>query len=395
MHTTIPFAVPSIGAAEESAVLRVLRSGWLTTGKETLSFEKEFKAVFEDPSLHAIAVSSASAGLHIALKACGVGPGDTVIVPSYTFTSTAAAAHFLGAQAVFVDCTPGTFHIDPVKVEETVDRLLQGYCAYGWRGGFGPKGKPKVLIPVHYGGVCCDMPALIAIAQQYGLKIIEDSAHAFPARVSPGIWAGTYGDIGVFSFYATKTITTGEGGIILCRDGHLAESMSRIRSHGIDRAVWNRYTDVQASWYYEVVEAGYKYNLPDILAALGRVQLSRAFELLEKRRAIAARYTEAFRAHPLVTIPRDSVENAWHLYPLYVHSHRDVWISLLKSKGIGVSVHFIPLHTMPYYKTFCAFLDSDFPHAYENFTHELSLPLWPDMSEEQVSQVIAAVNELT
>jgi len=254
----IPFARPFVGREEEEAVLRVLRSGWLTTGSETLAFEKEFAQFLQNTSsndspppppggeIHCLAVNSATSGLHLALEAIGIGPGDIVLVPSLTFTATAEVVRYLGADPVFVDVAPGSFHMDPSALEKTIEAL--------------PKGKAKAVIPVHYGGLVCDMEAITEIARRRGLKVIEDAAHSFPSLVSSNghpRFAGTIGDIGVFSFYATKTITTGEGGMVVSGDAEIAARVSVMRSHGIDRSVWNRYSDAKAPWYYEVVEAGY------------------------------------------------------------------------------------------------------------------------------------------
>jgi dTDP-4-amino-4,6-dideoxygalactose transaminase len=240
------------------------------------------------------------------------------------------------------------------------------------------------------------MEAILAVSRRYGLKVVEDAAHAFPSRLADGSFAGTLGDAGVFSFYATKTITTGEGGMVVCGDKKTADRVSVMRSHGIDRAVWNRYTDTRASWYYEVTEAGYKYNLPDILGAIGRVQLSRAWDLLAKRKDIAARYDEAFGEDGAFIVPPTGPGDARHLYPLRLNRKkvslsRDEFIQKLKDRGIGVSVHFIPLHTMPYYKNRCGFRDGDFPESVNSFSDLFSLPIWPGMTESQIHRVITMV----
>jgi dTDP-4-amino-4,6-dideoxygalactose transaminase len=411
----IPFARPFTGKEEEAAVLRVLRSGWLTTGAETLAFEREFadfvqSAVSGAPSppvaLYTLAVNSATSGLHLALEACGVRAGDLVLVPSFTFTSTAEVVRYLGAEPVFVDLSPGTFHLDPGALENTLDRLSRGLPPYPPRQGrkagkhasqgFGPRGLPRAVIPVHYGGLARDMTAILAISRRYGLKVVEDAAHAFPSRLADGSFAGTLGDAGVFSFYATKTLSTGEGGMVVCGNAQIADRISLMRSHGIDRSVWNRYTDTKASWYYQVVEAGYKYNLPDLLGALGRVQLSRAWDLLEKRQSIAARYDEAFGGDDGFLLPPTGPGDARHLYPLRLNREkvslsRDAFIEKLKDRGIGVSVHFIPLHTMPYYKNRYGLEDGDFPESLNSFSCLISLPIWPGMSGAQIRRVIRMV----
>jgi dTDP-4-amino-4,6-dideoxygalactose transaminase len=264
-------------------------------------------------------------------------------------------------------------------------------------GSFGPRGRPRVIIPVHYGGLPCDMEAILAIARKYGLVVVEDAAHAFPATLPDGRVAGTVGDAGVFSFYATKTITTGEGGMVFTRNRAVAQRIAIMRSHGIDRSVWNRYTDTGASWYYEVVEPGFKYNLPDILAAIGRVQLVRAASMLEERRAIASSYDAAFDGGPFV-IPPSAAGDARHLYPLRLRLDkialtRNAFIEKLKEKGIGVSVHYVPLHLMPYYAKRQGLEPEDFPEALKNYAECLSLPLWPGMGEERVRRVIRTVLE--
>ncbi|AEF84758.1 UDP-4-amino-4-deoxy-L-arabinose--oxoglutarate aminotransferase [Treponema primitia ZAS-2] len=410
----IPFARPFVGREEEEAVLRVLRSGWLTTGQEALAFEKEFAAFLETGSpeigaaeplspLNCLAVNSATSGLHLALEACGVGPGDTVLVPSYTFTSTAEVVRYLGAEPVFVDIAPGSPLMDPLALESTLERLFQGRPAYPARNGkgdgFGPRGKPRALIPVHYGGLPCDMKAIMGIAQRYQVKVIEDAAHAFPSRTDAG-FAGDLADIGVFSFYATKTITTGEGGMVAVRDKALADRIGIMRLHGIDRTVWNRYTEQKASWYYEVVEPGFKYNMPDILAAIGRVQLGRAWALLEKRRNIAATYDAAFAGDGRFALPPSGTADARHLYPLGLNLEtlalsRDTIIEKLQERGIGVSVHFIPLHTMPYYRKRQDLMPGDFPESLKRFQRVISLPIWPGMETAQVERVIAVLKAVT
>jgi dTDP-4-amino-4,6-dideoxygalactose transaminase len=425
----IPFALPVFGREEEEAVLRVLRSGWLTTGPEALAFEKEFAAFLSGPEtaggtppLTCLAVNSATSGLHLALEALGAGPGDAVIVPSYTFTSTAEVVRYLGAEVVFADTAPGTFHLDPRALESALDRLSRGLPAYpprtGQGEGFGPRGRPRAVIPVHYGGLPCDMDPILEISRRYGAGVIEDAAHAFPSLIpaktpagnsreggsagtgnsGEGNFAGTLGAIGVFSFYATKTITTGEGGMAVCRHKALADRMGIMRSHGIDRSVWNRYTDKKASWYYEVAEAGYKYNLPDLLAAIGRVQLRRAGAFLETRRDIARRYDEAFAGGPFL-LPPTGPGDARHLYPLRLNPKacplpRDRFIGELQKAGIGVSVHFIPLHIMPYYQKCYALEKNDFPESYRNFQQVISLPIWPALGDARVERVIAAVKTI-
>lgn len=394
MPDIIPFARPFLGKEEEDAVLRVLRSHWLTTGPEALAFEKEFARFLNlNEEFRAFAVNSATSGLHLALEAAGAGPGDVVLVPSYTFAATAEAARYLGADVAFIDVAPGSFLMDPAALDETASRLYKGKTAY--KNG-GPAGRPRAAIPVHFAGLPCDMKAVVEAGRRYDMAIIEDAAHSFPSRLPDGAFAGTLADIGVFSFYATKTLATGEGGMIVTANSDYAKRISLMRLHGIDRPVWNRYTDKTASWYYEVAEAGYKYNLPDLLAAIGRVQLGRAGQLLDMRRSIAARYDAAFSDSAFLITPPTSAADARHLYPLRLAGtrKRDETARQLQERGIGVSVHFIPLHVMPYYVKRYGLSPGDFPETMRAFESEISLPIWPGMTEHQTGKVIEAVRDV-
>jgi dTDP-4-amino-4,6-dideoxygalactose transaminase len=376
----IPFARPSLGGEEEEAVIRIMRSGWLTTGAETLSFEREFASYVGTP--RALAVNSATSGLHLALEALGIGQGDTVITSPYTFTSSAAVARHLGAELRFCDTARGSYNIDPEQLEKTLAGTKN--C--------------RAIIVVHIGGLPCDMDAILPLARRYGCAVIEDAAHAFPSKLAAG-FAGCLGDIGVYSFYATKTITTGEGGMVVCANEKLSKRMALMRMHGIDREVWDRYTAKKASWAYKVAEAGYKYNMPDILSAIGRVQLRRAAGFLEQRKTIALRYDEAFAGLPGVELPPRGEGHAWHLYALRVREEeagigRDALIEALAERGVGASVHFIPLHIMPYYAGRYKLLPEAFPNALAMYERSLSLPIWQGMQEAQVEAVCGAVTGL-
>lgn len=373
----VPFFRPSFSEAEEGAVLRVLRSGWLTTGKEALAFEEEFARFVSSP--HALAVNSASSGLMLAMDALGVGPGKKVLTTPYTFVSTATAAIHLGAEVVYADVEPGGYNIDPARVEEALDR------------------DPAIaaVVPVHIAGNPCRMREILEIARARSIPVIEDAAHAFPARTPDG-FAGTIADAGVFSFYATKTITTGEGGMITCRDDGVAARVKTLRSHGIDRTVWDRYTSKQASWVYDVVDAGWKCNLPDILAAIGREQLKKADGFLERRARVVRAYNEAFGDLPFLTLPPDSPGNAWHLYLARIRGGKDArdrFAKTLQDGGIGISVHFIPHFEMSYFKKRYGISRSDFPEAARSYEATVTLPLWPDMSDRDVERVIDAVRK--
>jgi dTDP-4-amino-4,6-dideoxygalactose transaminase len=373
----LPFARPCLGPEEEEAVLRIMRSGWLTTGSEALAFEKEFAGYVGVP--FALAVNSATSGLHLALEAAGIGKGDVVVTSPYTFTSTAAVVRHLGAEVAFCDTAQGSYNMDPRQLEH----LLSGTrnC--------------RAILPVHVGGLPCDMEAIMALGRRYGCTVVEDAAHAFPVRTDGG-FAGTLGDIGVYSFYATKTITTGEGGMVVTTNEKLARRMSLMRMHGIDRAVWDRYTAKKASWRYEVREAGFKYNLPDILAAIGRVQLRRAETFMNQRKDIADIYNKAFAGTPGLDLPPVTANHAWHLYSLRVDPavtgiDRDTLIESLADAGIGASMHFIPLHLMPYYAKRYSLEPGDFPNALAMFENTLSLPIWQGMEASDAGRVAAAV----
>lgn len=375
----IPFALPSLGPEEEEAVLAVLRSGWLTTGSVALQFEREFAAFVG--AEHALAVNSATSGLHLALEALGVGSGDTVVTSPYTFASTAAVARHLGAEVAFCDVVPGGYNMDPRRLQETLEKTRN----------------VRAVVPVHVGGLPCSMEEILDLAHRFGCAVVEDAAHSFPSRLPQG-FAGTLGDIGVFSFYATKTITTGEGGMVVTSDSRLAKRMSTMRMHGIDRPVWDRYTSKTASWSYSVVEAGFKYNLPDLLAAVGREQLKKADRFLAERRQIAGIYGEAFKDLPFAEPPPDGPGHAWHLYSLRLRLDRlkvgrDEFVDRLRQAGVGTSVHFIPLHIMPYWSTRYGLSPEQFPQALVSFQRSVSLPIWQGMGADRARAVARTVIE--
>lgn len=381
----IPFHRPSIGPDEEAAVLRVLRSGWLTTAGEARAFEVEFAR--EVGSAHAISVNSATSGLHLALEAVGVGPGDRVITTPYTFTSSAEVVRYLGADPLFVDIRDDDLTIDPGLVSRA---LAEEHDAAAGRGG-----PVRAVLPVHLGGHPCAIEELCERSDEAGVAVVEDAAHAFPASRS-GRSLGTWGACGVYSFYATKTITTGEGGMVVTDDADLAKRMSVMRLHGIDREVWDRYTSSRPAWQYAVVEAGFKYNMPDVLAAIGRVQLTRARGFLDERRAIARRYHELLGDRDYLRLPPSSDESAWHLYPIRLRLEalaigRDEFIARLADAGIGTSVHYIPLHLMPYYRDRYGLKPEDFPISWDAYRRAISLPIYPGLDEEAVARVAEAV----
>ena len=378
----VPFFKASIGKAEEDAVLETMRSGWLTTGKQALAFEEEFAKKIGVKK--ALAVNSNTSGMILAMEACGVKAGKAVITTPYTFVSTAASARHLGADVYFADIEKDTYSIDP----DAVEKILAS-----------DKGKNVVaIVPVHIAGNVCNMKRIMELAKKYGVRVIEDCAHSFPSLTDLG-YAGAIGDVGIFSFYATKTITTGEGGMVTTNDEQLASRMAVMRLHGMDRTTWDRYTSPRASWEYDIVAPGYKSNLPDILAALGRVQLSRAEEFDEKRKVHVKKYNEAFSNLDFVTLPPDSKGNSWHLYLLRLNLEkldcdRTDFAKELQGRGLGISMHFIPIFHFSYWKNLYAdFTPENFPNAEEHYQRTLTLPLWPDMSDEMVDYVIECVKE--
>jgi dTDP-4-amino-4,6-dideoxygalactose transaminase len=375
----LPFALPEIGEEEIAEVVDTLRSGWVTTGPKAMRFEKAFGEFLGDPALHCIAVNSATAGLHLALEALGIGPGDEVITTTHTFTATAEVVRYLGADVKLVDIDPATLNIDPAQVEAAV----------------GPR--TRAILPVHYAGLAADMPAILDIARRHGLKVVEDAAHALPTTCG-GALVGTLGsDATVFSFYANKTITTGEGGMLVTRDAALARRAKVMRLHGMSRDAFDRFTATVPSWYYEIVAPGFKYNLTDIAAALGLHQLAKARAFQARREAIARQYDAALAGLPVLTPPRAAQgdQHAWHLYVLRLGDAagvgRDAFIECLFAAGIGCSVHYIPLHLHPYWRDRYALDAARFPasqHAYERM---VSLPLYTRMSDADVQRVAAAV----
>jgi dTDP-4-amino-4,6-dideoxygalactose transaminase len=375
----MPFALPELGEEEIAEVVDTLRSGWVTTGPKTRRFEQDFAAFLGDESLHCIAVNSATAGLHLALEALGIGPGDEVITTTHTFTATAEVVRYMGADVKLVDIDPATLNIDPAAIEAAITP------------------RTKALMPVHYAGLAADMPAIRAIARKHGLKIVEDAAHALPTT-SQGQLIGTLdSDATVFSFYANKTITTGEGGMLVTRDAALAARAKVMRLHGINRDAFDRFTAKVPSWYYEIVAPGFKYNLTDIAAALGLHQLKRAHAFQQKRAQLAQIYNEALQDLPLILPPRPAPGelHAWHLYVVRVRPDapigRDRLIEALFNAGIGCSVHYMPLHLHPYWRERYDLQAADFPHSQRAYEQMLSLPLYTRMTAADALRVVDAV----
>jgi dTDP-4-amino-4,6-dideoxygalactose transaminase len=380
--TFLPFHRPWIESEEIAEVTDTLQSGWLTMGPKTLRFEEEFAAYVG--ARHAVAVSSATAGLHLAVDACGLGPGDEVITSPYTFTATAAVVLHAGARPVFADIDPQTLTLDPADAARRITP------------------RTRALIPVHMAGLPCAMDDLMALARRHGLAVIEDAAHALPARVG-GRMIGTIGDLTVFSFYAGKNITTGEGGMVTTDRGEYAERLRTRRLHGISRDAWKRYT-AQGSWYYEVEYPGFKYNMTDINAALGLHQLRKCDRFHALRTRHAARYRAGLADLPELQLPADpgaatGVQHAWHLFvvrlrPGHLRIDRDAFVEALRGRNIGTSVHFIPLHLHPYYRHALGCGPETCPRATAAYRGALSLPLYPRMTDDDVDDVIAAVRDI-
>jgi dTDP-4-amino-4,6-dideoxygalactose transaminase len=376
----LPFALPDYGSCEIDAVREVLESGWITTGPRTRQFEAEFAKTVG--ARHAIAVNSCTAALHLALEASGLTAGDEVITTPYTFAASAEVIRYFGAKPVFVDVDRRTLNLDPSWLEKAVTA------------------KTRAVIPVDIAGLSADYDPIVAFCRERGLKVIEDAAHAFPSTYK-GRFIGSIADFTCFSFYATKTIATGEGGMVCTDDDDLADRCRIMALHGISRDAWKRYT-AEGSWYYEVIAPGFKYNLTDIASALGLVQLQRAEEMASRRTQIARRYTEAFAGNEALQTPEpgsDETRHAWHLYMLRLHLDRlsidrAAFIDELRRRNIGVSVHFIPLHTQPYYRDLYGYSPEDFPVAWGEYQREISLPIYSRMTDEDVESVIEAVHEI-
>ena len=387
----LPFALPEIGEEEIQEVANCLRSGWLTTGPKTRQFETDFEAMLNaagggvaagNQPVQAIAVNSATAGLHLALEAIGIGPGDEVIVPTHTFTATAEVVRYLGADPVFVDVLPGSLNIDPALVRAAITN------------------KTKAIMPVHFAGLAADMSAIISIAQEHGLKVVEDAAHALPCVVNGVAVGNLQTDAAVFSFYANKTITTGEGGMVVSRNPEIIKRCKTMRLHGINRDVFDRFTSKAPSWYYEVVAPGFKYNLTDLASALGIHQLKKAELFRAKRQAIVDQYNAAFKNLPVV-LPQGAATNglhSWHLYVLRLSDQcpltRDQFVEALYAQGIGCSVHYIPLHLQPYWRETYKLKTEHFPVSQKAYERMVSIPLYSKMTQSEIDRVIQAVQSI-
>lgn len=375
----LPFHRPAIGPEEIAAVVRAMQSGWLTTGPVVREFEAAFAAYIG--CKHAIAVNSCTAALHLALEAIGLGPGDEVIIPTMTFAATAEVVIYFGATPVLVDCHADSLNIDARLIERRITP------------------RTKAIIPVHFAGQPCEMEQILDIARRHNLVVIDDAAHALPAA-DAGRRVGTIADISCFSFYATKTITTGEGGMITTDNDAWAERMRMMSLHGISKDAWKRYT-AAGSWYYEILYPGYKYNLTDIAAAMGTEQLKKADAFWQERVALMEAYQRELAGCDVLELPsaRPDVQHAWHLYVVRLDLARLMidraeFIEQMKARNIGTSVHFIPLHLHPYYRDTFGLEPDDYPVATEISRRTISLPLFPGMSDADVNDVVAAVKDV-
>jgi dTDP-4-amino-4,6-dideoxygalactose transaminase len=375
----LAYGLPLIEEDDIAAVVEVLRSGWVTRGPRTASFEEAFAQYIGVK--HAVALNSCTAALHLGLAAAGIGSGDEVITTPLTFVSTVNVILHTGAQPVFADIDPATLNLDPEAVASRITA------------------RTRAILPVHLAGIPCDMDALGALAEAHGLYILEDAAHGLCTRWQ-GKLVGSLGNTAAFSFYATKNLVTGEGGMLTTDDDAIAEKARLFSLHGMDKNAWKRYSQA-GSWFYDVTTPGFKCNMTDIQAALGLTQLAKLERMQHRREAIAALYNDAFASLPEVSVPVTTPggENAWHLYILKLNLDklkydRDKFIELLREENIGTSVHFIPVHMHSYYRETFGYVPEDFPQAETAYRRIISLPLYPKMTLKDAEHVAQAVRRV-
>jgi perosamine synthetase len=388
---TIPFYLPNIGQAEIDEVVDTLKSGWLTTGPKTKTFEQEFGAYMRQK--HALAVNSCTAALHLALEAIGLQAGDVVVVPTMTFAATAEVVRYFNAQPLLVDCRESDFNLDVADAGMRMKRVIK-------------EGRKVVaIIPVHYGGQIGDVRGVAGLATEYQLKVVEDAAHCCPAYYRESgteCWnpVGAAADITCYSFYANKPITTGEGGVVCTMNDHYADRIRIMSLHGISKDAWKRYTG-EGSWYYEIVAPGFKYNMTDVAAAIGLHQLRKANQMHEQRCRLAALYDHLLGEIEEVIGPTAHADriHSWHLYVLRLRLKsltidRAQFIEELKRRGITTSVHWMPLHMHPYYRDTYSYRPEDLPMAASLYREIISLPLFPSMTEQAVEYVCHCIEDI-
>ena len=380
MSSFIPFSTPEIDDSEINEVIDTLRSGWITTGPKVKKFESDFQD-FIGSGVEAVSVNSATAGLHLALEALGVGEGDEVILPSLTFTATAVVVRYLNADIKFLD-------VDPLTLNINIDHIRSAVTS-----------RTKVIIVVHYAGLSCDMDKILSLADELNLKVVEDAAHALPTTYKGRIIGSLQSDATVFSFYANKTMTTGEGGMVVARDIDLIKRIKIMRLHGIDRDAFTRFQSKKPKWYYEVVAPGFKYNMTDIAAAIGIHQLKKLPKFLERRQYLVKRYLNKLADLPL-TLPSDDMNggsHSWHLFIIRIKidakMNRDDLIQFLSDQGIGTSVHYVPLHRQPYWCNKYNLTNNMFPATDQAYLSMISIPLYTAMTDEQQDRVIKALHD--
>jgi len=393
----VPFAVPECDDSEINEVISVIKSGWLTTASKCIQFENDFTEFVG--CKHSLAVNSATAALHLGLEALGIVAGDKVIVPTMTFTSSAEIVRYLHADPVFVDCDTDIFCITSDLVRTAMD------CQQNLINSPGAENQDqtiKAIIPVHFGGHACDMDSICALSKDLNLKIMEDAAHALPTLFNDKL-IGTIGDVSCFSFYANKTITTAEGGMLCTDNDEIAHRVKTMRLHGINRDIWNRFT-TGASWEYDVIAPGFKYNMPDLNAALGVQQLKKVHKFRDKRQKVAETYYQELKDIPGLTLPRlhcTMEAHSWYLFMVLIDSDKTVngmdrnqFIIEMTKRDIGTSVHYKPLHLMTYYKKTYDLNPDHFPNANRIFKECVSLPMFSAMTEDQLEYVIASIKNI-
>lgn len=397
---TVPFFRPSITEAEIDEVVACLRSGWLTTGPRVRRFEEQFAESVG--AAHAVALNSCTAALHLALESLGLGPNQAVLVPTMTFAATAEVVRYQGAVPLLVDCDPVTLNIDLDDAERKLEQLRAGQLALD------RKLQVVGIMPVHVGGLMIDMDLVKAFAARHGLWVVEDAAHALPAafRRSDGepwqVCGQGTAAVTCFSFYANKTITTGEGGMAVTGDASLAERIRRMSLHGLSNDAWRRYSG-SGAWDYRILAPGYKYNLTDVAAAIGLGQLAKAEVMRCQRESVASRYRKGLAGLDQIKLPPDPPHrlHAWHLFPIRLRrasgprgTGRNLFMEGLRAAGVGCSVHWRPLHLHPYYEETFGWNPGQFAVATTEWERLVSLPIFPDMRDDEVDHVVAAVHEL-